>query len=191
VSAVSESESSKISYELVYRELRRRAQYFLSAERPNHTLRPTEIVHEVWLRLKSADLGAIRSRDEFLALAGRVMRNLLVDYARGKKALRRGGDFLRVQLPSEILSSEDNMQLILEVDDLLEQLATIDARAATVVEMRFFGGLTKEEISEALSVSVRTVKRDWGFAKIWIRASLEERSRRRGGTLAHDCQQEG
>jgi len=101
VSAVSESESGKISYELVYRELRRRAQYFLSAERPNHTLRPTEIVHEVWLRLKSVDLGAIRSRDEFLALAGRVMRNLLVDYARGKKLFGEEATFCGFSCPAK------------------------------------------------------------------------------------------
>jgi len=163
-----------VTYQSVYRELRGRAQYFLSGERPGHTLQPTEIVHEVWMRMKSVDPGLLQNRDDFLALAGKVMRNLLVDYARTRNATRRGGAYTRVDLPAEVLFSEDNAFLILEVDELLNHLAEIDERAAAVIEMRFFAGLTETEIAHALAVSVRTVKRDWGFAKVWLRANLRD-----------------
>ena len=171
-----QKDEGPISYQSVYRELRKRAQYFLSGERRGHTLQPTEIVHEVWVRMTSVDPKAMQNRDGFLALAGIVMRNLLVDYARARKAARRGGEYVRVDLPDEVLFSEDNWLMILEVDDLVKQLALIDDRAATVVEMKFFAGLTEEEIGQTLGVSVRTVKRDWGFAKAWMRASLERRT---------------
>jgi RNA polymerase sigma factor (TIGR02999 family) len=172
--APEDPDDNKVSYQSVYRELRRRARYFLSGERPGHTLQPTEVVHEVWIRMKSVDPSILASREEFLALAAKVMRNLLVDYARGKKAARRGGARTRVELSPEILFSEDNTCLILEIDELLKQLAEVDQRAATVVEMKFFAGLTDAEIGETLSVSSRTVKRDWDFAKTWIRRILEQ-----------------
>jgi RNA polymerase sigma factor (TIGR02999 family) len=126
--------------------------------------------------MTSVDPKAWENRDGFLALAGTIMRNLLVDYARARKAQRRGGEYVRVDLPNEILFSEDNSLMILEVDELVKQLAVVDKRAAAVVEMKFFAGLTEEEIGQTLAVSVRTVKRDWGFAKAWMRASLEGRN---------------
>jgi RNA polymerase sigma factor (TIGR02999 family) len=164
-----------------------RAQYFLSGERPGHTLQPTEIVHEVWLRMKSVSPEALQNRDAFLAFAGKVMRNLLVDYARSRNAERHGGNYARVDLPDEMLFSDNNVVLILQVDELIKTLSVIDKRAATVVEMRFFAGLNEEEIAEALDVSVRTVKRDWGFAKAWMRAQLSESASEGGEAAPGSC----
>lgn len=167
---MSDQESDRF-YESAYRELRRRAKYFLSSERAGHTLQPTEIVHEVWLRLRSIDPSILSQRSQFLAIAGRVMRNLLVDYARARGCERRGGDYKRVEFPLQIFSHNDLSTIIL-IDEMLQQLTAVDPRAAKVVELRFFGGLTEAETAGALGVSERTVKRDWGFAKLWIRSNL-------------------
>jgi RNA polymerase sigma factor (TIGR02999 family) len=167
---------SDVTYQSVYNELRRRAQYFLSGERPGHTLQPTEIVHEVWLRMASVNPVALHSKDDFLAFAGKVMRNLLVDYARNRKAVRHGGNHVRVDLPDDAIFSDDNAFLILEVDELLDHLSVLDERASKVVELRFFGGFTEEEICGALEISLRTVKRDWDFAKLWMRSNLQQRA---------------
>jgi RNA polymerase sigma factor (TIGR02999 family) len=162
-------------YESAYNELRRRAKYFLSTERPGHTLRPTEIVHEAWIRMRAVDSGILERRDQFLALAGRVMRNLLVDYARSRGAKRRGGDYTRVELSPNLFSTESILP-ILVIDEILNQIAAIDPRVAQVVELRFFAGLTEDDVARVLGISSRTVKRDWGFAKAWIRSNLGGKS---------------
>ena len=124
--------------EAIYNELRRRAQFFLRGERPGHTLQPTEIVHEAWLRLSSADDNFALDRTRFLSLAGCVMRNILVDYARRRGAVRHGGNMVRADFSAAVLFSQENYQQILEIDKALSRLALIDLKTAQIVELRFF-----------------------------------------------------
>jgi RNA polymerase sigma factor (TIGR02999 family) len=161
-------------FEAIYKELRRRARFFLRGERPGHTLQPTEIVHEAWLRMSSRDKNLVHDQSHFLALAGCVMRNLLVDYARKRGSVRRGGNFARAELDGEFLFSLDDHLQVLEVDKALTRLSGIDPRAAKIVELRFFAGLTEAEIARVVKVSERSVKRDWSFAKAWMRTALDE-----------------
>ena len=159
--------------EAVYKDLRRRAQHFLRRERPGHTLQPTEIVHEAWLRLCADDKKASLDRSRFLALVGCVMRNILVDYARKRGAVRHGGEFVRADFSETFLFCRENLLQVIEIDKALGRLALIDPRVASIVELRFFAGLSETEVAEALDMSARSVKRDWSFAKAWMRASLE------------------
>jgi RNA polymerase sigma-70 factor, ECF subfamily len=163
---------SEIPYEIIYRALRRRARYFLSGEPRGHSWQPTEVVHEVWIRMQSGNGGIPYKQSEFLPVAGKVMRNLLVDYARKKKTVKNGGKWVRIDFNANLSITDDSVPAILELDELLENLAKIDERAAKVVELRFFGGITEEQITKVLNVSLRTVKRDWEFAKIWMRANM-------------------
>jgi RNA polymerase sigma factor (TIGR02999 family) len=161
--------------EAIYKELRQRARFFLRGERPGHSLQSTEIVHEAWLRLSALDKNLASDKNHFLAIAGCVMRNLLVDHARKRKAVRRGGDLARTRLDGEFLFSLDDHLQVLEVDKALTRLAAIDPRAAKIVELRFFAGLTEPEIARAVNASERSVKRDWAFAKAWMRTVLDEK----------------
>ncbi len=158
--------------EAIYNELRRRAQFYLRGERAGHPLQPTEIVHEAWLRISSAPHNLLLDRTRFLALAGCIMRNILVDCARRRGAVRHGGDMVRADFNAAILFSQENYQQILEVDRALSKLALIDMRTAQIVELRFFAGLTESEVAATLNMSERSVKRDWSFAKAWMRTSL-------------------
>lgn len=157
---------------LMYPELRGIAARFLRDERPGHTLQPTALVNELYLRLASGALPECRNRAHFLALATQIIRRILVDHARSRLAERRGGDLDRVPLDSVRLSADCSYELLLDVNDALDELTESDARAAAVVEMRFFGGLEEKEIAEILGVSEITVKRDWKFARSWLLARL-------------------
>jgi RNA polymerase sigma factor (TIGR02999 family) len=164
---------------LVYRELRRMAGNCMRSERTGHTLEPTALVHEAWLRLVDQSRADWENRAQFMAVAARVMRRILVDYARQRAAAKRGG--LRITLKEEIFDPETNgvcTEELLAVDQALVRLRELDAQQERVVEMRYFGGLTVEETAEALGISPRTVKRDWAMAKAWLRSELAHRAAR-------------
>lgn len=154
---------------LVYAELRRRAAAHLRRERPGHTLRPTDLLHEAYLRLCAQNAG-FKNRDHFFAVATRLMRRILVDHARARSAAKRGKE-LRVTLAEDAVAASPPANL-LEIDAALDELAALDEREAHVVELRFFGGLTMEEIARVLGVSVATAKSDWAHARAWLFARL-------------------
>ena len=170
---------------LVYSELRAIARRQLQRERDSHTLNTTGLVHEAFLRL--ADQRAIRWQSEahFFAIAARVMRQVLIDYARYHRAAKRAGAHRSLELDaitawesgalaSEPPPADDHADTLLALDEALTRLAALDARLVRVVECRFFGGLTEEETAQALGVNARTVRRDWLKAKGWLRRALEE-----------------
>jgi RNA polymerase sigma-70 factor, ECF subfamily len=150
---------------LVYRELRRVAGRCMRDERPGHTLQPTALVHEAFLRLVDRDQADWQNRAHFVGVAAQVMRHLLVDHARGRRALKRG---IPVTLNEDIFNratGADQTEEILAVDQILQRLAELDPQQARIVELRYFGGLSVEETAEAMAISPRTVKRDWAMAK--------------------------
>lgn len=157
---------------MVYGELRSLAGSLMRRERVDHTLQPTILVHEAWLKL--ADQGGVdwQGRAHFFGFAARVMRQVLVDHARKHDAARRGGGWARVSLSNVEPAAEDEFEL-LAVHDALERFAALDPRAARVVEMRVFGGLTVEEAAAVLGVSPRTVDGDWAVARRWLRRELQ------------------
>jgi RNA polymerase sigma factor (TIGR02999 family) len=158
----------------LYPELRRLAQRFFRDERGPHTLQPTALVHEAYLRLVDQAGVDWDGRTHFMAIAARVMRRVLIDHARGRARQRRGGDRPRVPLDSAVPPTEFTPEELLEVDDVLARLARLDARQAQIVELRFFGGMTMEEIATALGVAKRTVEDDWTHAKAWLRLALAD-----------------
>ncbi|HEY3739519.1 MAG TPA: ECF-type sigma factor [Bryobacteraceae bacterium] len=156
---------------LVYDELRRIARTRLKLERPGHTLQASALVHEVYIRLAGAT-NDVKSRAHFFALASRVMRRVLIDQARGKQALRRGGLAQRIALEDAIAFHEEHPELALDLDAAIKRLGALDARQAEVVELRFYSGLTEEEVALILGVNSRTIKREWRSAKLWLEAEL-------------------
>lgn len=157
---------------IIYPELKRVAQMRMSRERPDHTLQPTALVNEVFLRLVRHDTINWQNRAHFLAIASTAMRRILVDHARLHQAQRRGSGKARVsQDPEQFAVGADFAELV-ELDDLLEKLSRKHARVAQVVEYRYFGGLSCEEVAEILKVNPRTVKRDWEIARAWLFAAL-------------------
>jgi RNA polymerase sigma factor (TIGR02999 family) len=152
---------------LVYKELRGAAHRCLRAERPDHTLQSTELVHEVYLRLAGDRPRLIENRAHFVAIAAKLMRQILVDYARRRAAAKRGPQY-KVELDESFyLPQRQNVDLV-ELDRALTRLSRRDAQQEKIVEMRFFGGLTVEETAAALKISPATVKRDWNMAKAWL-----------------------
>ncbi|HEU4509773.1 MAG TPA: sigma-70 family RNA polymerase sigma factor [Pyrinomonadaceae bacterium] len=156
---------------IIYEELRGRAAGYLRRERPGHTLQPTALVHEAYLRLAGAQDVPWQNRTHFFAIAATLMRRILVEHARKKAASKRGGAEIRLTLDENLAGADKGIDL-LAVDQALERLAAIDAQQARVVELRFFSGLSVEESAEALGVSPRTVKRDWSVAKAWLHREL-------------------
>ena len=156
----------------MYPELHRLAQRLFREERTDHTLQPTALVHEAYLRLVDQANVGWEGRSHFLAIAAKTMRRILIDYARGKARKRRGGGERIMNLDGELLPTEFTQSELLEIDEALDKLAALDARQAQVVEMRFFGGMTIAEIAEALAVSKRTIEQDWTHAKAWLRLAL-------------------
>ena len=153
---------------LVYDELRRLASWHLARERPGHTLQPTALVHEAYLRLIDQQQVDWRNRAQFIGVAAVMMRRILVTHARGRNAAKRGGAVQRVPLSDiDPAGSELNVDVIM-LHDALDQLHALDERKSRVVELRFFGGLSTDEIAEVLQISPVTVKRDWTFARAWL-----------------------
>ena len=153
---------------LVYQELRRRASLQLRHERQGHTLRPTALVHEAYLRLMGQDRVKWQNRAQFFAIASEMMRRVLVDHARERKAAKRGGTAVRVALEEDVAAAEAREVDLIALDSALDELAAMDPRQSRVVELRFFGGLGTAEIAEVLDVSRATVDRDWRFARTWL-----------------------
>jgi RNA polymerase sigma-70 factor, ECF subfamily len=163
---------------LVYSELRRRAAGHLRRERRGHTLRPTDLVHETYLRL-CAQNPAWQNRDQLFGVASRLMRRILVDHARARAAVKRGG--IRVTLVEDLAAPRSAVAEpdLLDLDAALDELAALDERQAQLVELRFFGGLSIEESARMLTISVATANRDWTTAKAWLYRRLKEGERPR------------
>lgn len=157
---------------LVYQELRRLAHRYMAGQRADHTLQTTALVNEAYLRLASQDDPRFANRSHFLAVAAKAMRQVLVDHAKSNLRQKRGAGAKAVELDEAALLSPEPAREILDLNDALEKLATLDARKAHVVELKYFGGLKQEEIAEVLNVSVVTVQRDWTFSKAWLYAEL-------------------
>jgi RNA polymerase sigma factor (TIGR02999 family) len=162
---------------LVESELRRLAGAYMARERPGHTLQPTALVNEAFLRLVDAQGVRWHGRAHFFGIAARLMRRVLVDHARARGFQKRGGGAQAVPLETTILVSRAPDIDLLDLDHALDALAEVDERKARVVEMRFFGGMTVEETAGAMAVSIDTVKRDWRLAKLWLLKALTERPR--------------
>ena len=162
---------------LVYAELRRLAASYLRSEAPGHTLQPTALVHEAFLRMVGRTAPHCQNRSEFYGVAARLMRQILIDHARTRQAVKRGGCFVHLSLEDDLVVSREQEPNLIALDEALERLGAVDPRKARVVELRFFGGLSVEESAEALNVSEVTVRRDWQFAKTWL---LRELSRQKG-----------
>jgi RNA polymerase sigma factor (TIGR02999 family) len=160
---------------LVYDELRRLASRYLRHERPGHTLQTTALVHEAYMKLVDQKNANLQNRVQFFAVAAQVMRHILVDYARSRKAFKRGGDYFRLSLNEAVISSEEKDPDLLTLNEALNGLAAIDPQQSRVVELRVFGGLTVEETAEALEISARTVKREWSMAKAWLHQQIKDR----------------
>lgn len=158
----------------VYDELRLVARSKLRGERAGHTLSTTALVHEAYLRLVDQTQIEWEDRLHFFAMASRVMRNILIDYARRRKAEKRGGDAPHLQLEEVDVAGHSSVDMFLALNRALNQLASVDERLAQIVEYRFFGGLKEAEIAQLLDVSPRTVRRDWRKARGWLAHALAE-----------------
>jgi len=157
---------------LIFRELRRVAQGHLRRERPNHTLQATALVNEVWIRLAGHTAIVWENRAHFFSVSSRLMREILVDYARRRNAGKRGGPQQQITLQDHLAVQQDRSIDVLALDQALERLQKFDSRAARIVEMHFFAGLSFEEMGLVLEVSARTVRRDWRMARAWLRGEL-------------------
>lgn len=171
--AIGGSERAKFEFlRLAYPELRRIARRYLRRERPGHTLQPTALVHEAYLRMVD-QRGAAQNAPHFVALAAQMMRRILVNHALSRKAEKRGGGETHIPLEDDLPVAADVQSVdVLALNQALEELELLDARQAKIVELRYYGGLSIEETAEALSVSTATVKRDWLTAKLWLKRRL-------------------
>lgn len=159
---------------LVYDDMRALAADYMKREAPGHTLQPTALVNEAFVKLVDQRRVEWMGRSHFFAVGAQIMRRILVDHARGKKRAKRGGDRKRIELTDACqVSSHPNIDL-LEIDEALTKLAKRDARQAKIVELRFFGGLTVAEVSEVLGVSKRTVEAEWTMIRAWLRRELAD-----------------
>ena len=170
---------------LVYKELREIARYHLQRERPGHTLQSAALVHEAYLRLLDQRPFETENRAHFLAVASRLMRQILVDYARSHGAEKRGAD-RRVELDASLVSAQVKSTDVIALDDSLSDLARLDEQQSRIVELRFFGGLAIEEIAEALGISASTVKREWNVAKAWLTRQMKKGSRGNSAPVAEN-----
>lgn len=158
---------------LVYAELRKLAKNYMRQQRPDHTLQTTALVNEAYLRLIDSSRVNWQNRTHFFAISANLMRRVLVDFARAKTSLKRGGERIQVTLDEKIeIPSEKAMDLV-ALDEALQMLATMNERQSRIVELRYFGGLNEEEIAETLNISTRTVRRDWNIARAWLYRELE------------------
>jgi RNA polymerase sigma factor (TIGR02999 family) len=157
---------------LVYDDLRVLAHRHLRSEAGDHTLATTGLVHEAYLKLAAQSRTAWRDRGHFFAVASRAMRHILIDYARGRQRQKRGSGQTHLPLDETQVAIESEAAHLVAVDEALTKLAIADLRLARVVECRFFAGLSEEETAEALSISVRTVQRDWGEARAWLKKEM-------------------
>ena len=164
--------------EQVYAELHLMARRFMKNERQGNTLQTTALVHEVYLRLVDVRNIEWRQRAQFFAMAATMMRRILVDAARAKRSRKRGSRPIHVNVEETAVLAAEPDQSVIALDDALASFADIAARQARVVELRYFGGLTEEEIASVLDISPRTVRRDWEFARVWLGRELDRSGRR-------------
>jgi RNA polymerase sigma-70 factor, ECF subfamily len=160
---------------LVYTELHRLAASYMRRERPDHTLQATALINEAYLRLARGD-EEWNNREHFIGMAANVMRHVLVDYARAHKAQQRDGGMKRVELREDLAVSAEKLEEVVALDEALRGLESSHPRQGKVVELRYFGGLSMEQIASLLGVSERSVKRDWSLARIWLFRELEQGS---------------
>ena len=163
-----EEEAREKLIPLIYEDLRQRARRQMGRERRGHTLQTTALIHEAYLRLVGAAPVDWESRSHFFAIAARTMRRILVDHARSRRSLKRGGAARAVSLDEQLLVADQPAHDLVTLDLSLQALTALDPRKGRVVELRYFGGLSVEETAEVLKVSPRTVKGDWQFAKVWL-----------------------
>ena len=157
---------------LVYQEMHRLAQVYMSRERSGHVLQTTALVNEAYIRLVDTTKASWQNRSHFFAICANVMRRILVEWARSRQALKRGGAAVPLELVESLVVADEPGQDLVALDDALKDLSGLDPRKGKVVELRFFGGLSVEETADALKISCETVMRDWKFAKSWLRREL-------------------
>ncbi|MCB1025040.1 MAG: sigma-70 family RNA polymerase sigma factor [Acidobacteria bacterium] len=159
----------------VYQELKRIAIGRLKRENHNHTLQPTELAHEAYLRLTEQNAKGFENREQFFALVSKMMRHILVDYARAKRSSKRGGDMQKISLEKTIVSMPEMDLDVLALDEALKQLAKNDVQKCQIVELKFFGGLTTQEISDVVGKSSATIEREWAFSRAWLLKRLKNK----------------
>lgn len=159
---------------LVYRELRRLAGGMMKREKPSHTLQPTALVHEAYFRLVDQKQAQLQNRAHFFAVSAQLMRRILIDHARAKKAAKRGGSKIQISFNDAIKFEDGKDPDLVSLDYALEKLTKLDERQGRVVELRYFGGLSIEETAKVLETSPATVKRDWKLAKAWLYRELSK-----------------
>ena len=164
---------------LVYKELHDLAAAYMRRERPNHTLQPTALIHEAWVRLAEQSVPNWKDRAHFFGVSAQIMRQILVDFARHRRAQKRGGG-TQIQLDTRWPSAASVADDFLTLNEAIEKLETWDARKARVIELRYFGGMRRDEIAEALSLTVATVKRDLSVAEAFLRRELCDDGRTKG-----------
>lgn len=166
--------------EIVYEELRKRAAAHLRRERAGYTLQPTALVHETYLHLVNQNAAAWQNRAQFFGVASEIMRRILVDRARARKAAKRSGQWARVSLDESLAQHPAHAVDVLDLDGALTELASLDARQSRIAELKFFGGLTIEQTAQVLGLSAATVGREWQLARAWLYARLKDQGSRRG-----------
>ena len=161
-------------FQLLYDDLHSLAAQFLRREKPGHTLQPTALLHEAYMKLIDQSRVDWKGKTHFFAVGAQVMRRVLVDHARGRQRAKRGGGRQRITLDEEVALSPQRDEDLLAMDEALAKLAELNPRQATIVEMRFFGGLTVAEVADVLGVSKRTVENDWTMVRAWLRRELSQ-----------------
>jgi RNA polymerase sigma-70 factor, ECF subfamily len=161
---------------LVYEELRRQARRYMVRERHGHTLQTTALAHEAYLRLIDQRRVQWQNRAHFFAIAAQLMRRILVDYARGRRYAKRGGEAKKMSLEAVRAVPQEVTADLVALDDALKSLAEVDSRRSQVIELRFFGGLSVKETAEVLNVSVDTVRRDWNLARAWLHREMRHQT---------------
>ena len=159
----------------VYQELRRMAERYLRSECSGHTLQPTALVHEAYLRLIDQTRVEWQNRAHFFGVAAQMMRRILVDHAKTKQRVKRGGNAVNLSLEEALDYGQDRAAELIALDDALHALATFDSRKSRVVELRYFGGLSVEETAQVLEIAPKTVTRDWNMAKAWLNQQLSNK----------------
>ena len=170
-----DEEAKELLLPFVYDELKKQARYLMSKERSNHTLQPTALVHEAFMKLSEQSSIEWKNRSHFYGIASRLMRQILVDHARLHAADKRGNNAVHFSIDDVQIPIEERASSILAIDEVLRRLAELDEQQARVVEMRFFGGMNDDEIAEALNISRRTVGREWQSAKLWLFRELNRK----------------
>jgi RNA polymerase sigma-70 factor, ECF subfamily len=176
LAAVTDGDNSRLPQlvELVYNDLRRLAQHYMQQERVGHTLQPTALVHETFLKLVNQQHVDWRSRSHFFAIGAQAMRRILVTHAKHKGRIKRGGGRRQLSLDDALTISSESDEDVLALDHAIEKLAAIDSQQARIVELRFFGGMSVEETAAAMGLSKRTVEREWTGVRAWLRRELAE-----------------